>query len=79
MFWLNNKYDRAVDARSLERREIAESAMWLAEAAVRLSMGQSGLPVADCLQAAAEAAQSATEWADEAQLIEAELFGEGGV
>ena len=73
------KYDKAVTARQLEKRETAEAVRFLMEASMRLSMGQSGLPVADCLQAAQEAAQSATEWADEAQLIEAELFGEGGV
>lgn len=72
-------YDNAKAARRLAKRNTAEAVAFLTEAAVRLSMGQSGLPVADCLQAAAEAAQSATEWADEAQLIEAELFGEGEV
>ena len=73
------KYDKAVTARKLEKRETAEAVAFLTEAAVRLSVGQAGFPVSDCLQAAAEAAQSATEWADEAQLIEAELFGEGEV
>jgi hypothetical protein len=74
--WLNNKYDQAVDARSLERREIVESAMWIAEASVRLSMGQAGFPVADCLQAAQEAAQGAMYWSKKAQALEAEVFGE---
>lgn len=72
-------YDNAKTARRLASRNTAEAAVFLAEAAVRLSVGQAGFPVYDCLKAAQEAAQSATEWADEARLLEAELFGEGEV